>query len=88
MQHRTLAAIGFALSQVLTPFGVVMLVADVLGGEVPSPSQAPNSSLFTGTPAEQLAAARARLDAFKSYRERRDFVLGGEVVIVEFSGKL
>jgi hypothetical protein len=47
-----------------------------------------DAALFSGTPAEQLAAARARLDKINSYRERREFIPGGEVVLVEFSGKL
>jgi hypothetical protein len=72
----------------LTPFGVLFLLAAALAADATAQSQAPDSSRFTGTPAEQLAAARARLDAFKWYRERRDFIPGGEVVLVEFSGKL
>lgn len=41
------------------------------------------------TPAAQLAAARARLDAFVSYRERREYEQPSRLVqIVEFSGAL
>jgi hypothetical protein len=76
------------MSQILMALGAAFLAAAVFGADAMAPSQAANSSIFAGTPAEQLAAARARLDAFKSYRERREFIPGGAVVLVEFSGKL
>lgn len=66
---------------------ISVVVAIVLGpSAIAFAQQAPGNA----TPATQLAAARAKLDAFKSYRERREYDTpeGFVVNIVEFSSGL